>query len=288
LIVTGSDVARVGAAWMAWSVQFGAAPVRVTCVAPPFDRAGLDARAVGEAVGRAWPGAAVDLAVDEDPIGATLRRLAVASTNAQEANAGPPLPPDDPRSSLLALTSRPGRAHQRFYVWVSLALVALSLGIGALAAGFWIEAARIGRTATHTSEERRAKFKELSIPGTYPPDQEFLVLQSEVAKLQRQSAPPENADPAMPVLEELETLSLVLGSEEIEVDEVLLDSRFATNRVVVRVADLATAEALLKSLNQIGGSKLVDWQAPSSYQTVEKKLKGIFTAKWADSGRASQ
>lgn len=285
VIVSAPDIARVGAAWMSWSVQFSAAPARVTCITPPLERAGLDARALGETLGRAWPGAAIDLAVDEDPIGATLRRLAVASTNAQEANAGPALSPDDPRASLLSLTRRPGRAHQRLYLWASMALVALALGVGALAAGFWIEAARVGRSATQTSDTWRNKFKELAIAGTFPPGGEFLALQTEVSRLTRQSAPPENADPAMPVLEELETLSLVLGSEEIEVDEILLDSRFATNRVVVRVADLATAESVLKSLNSIAGSRLVDWQAPSSYPSVDKKLKGVFTAKWADSAK---
>jgi hypothetical protein len=136
--VSRSDTGRVIGEWLAWSVQTGVAPTRVVCVGPAnVVCAGLSddlpgamgVGAVGSTLARDWPGAAGAGVVEDDPLGATLARLA----NAGPLSAGPPRATADPRVVLTALASRPGRAARGAYRWIAAALLVLAGLIGVLA-----------------------------------------------------------------------------------------------------------------------------------------------------------
>lgn len=144
LEVTRADVGRVSADWLAWGMELGVAPSRVVCLGPArLTTAGLDSdlpvtsgvAALGEALARSWPGAAVVANVDDDPVGATLRQL-IEVNDDRPAGMG----------ELEELTSRPGRASKRMFQWLALALVCAAVVIGAL--GF-----RFSRGAASTQEQ---------------------------------------------------------------------------------------------------------------------------------------
>lgn len=286
--VSASDLSRLAAEWLSWSAQLGAAPARVTCIIPRADPAegALDAREIGETLGRAWPGALVDLAVDDDPIGATLRRLAVAGSAAQDSGQIAPLSPEDPTASLVALTHRPGRAHFRLYLWAALTLIVLAGGIAALAAQTWIQASRIRLVKEKTSEQWRTAFQGLKLPDQLLPGTELLVLRSELTRLDNERRPVAATEPAMPVLQELETLSFVIGYPGASLDEILLESRVIRPRVVCQVDSIAEGELLFTALKQIDGSNVTGWSAAFSPRQASGKFRCTFSGSWAATPRA--
>lgn len=280
VVVGPGDLSRLAAAWLSWSAQLGCAPVRVTCVVPETvpGEGSLDPRGIGEALTRAWPGTTVDLAVDNDPIGATLRRLAVAGSASQDAGEAT-LSPEDPASSLVNLTQRPGRAHFRLYLWSASTLVAAAIGISAAAIMIWSSALQARRAAIATREQWLTAFQTLKPPGEVYPGQEIPALKAELARVEIATHPVMAAEPAMPVLQELETLSYVLGFEGVHLDEITLDSRLVKPRIVCQVASIPDGEALFGAIKQISGSNVIGWTP--SYTLMGGKTKCVFQGSWA-------
>jgi hypothetical protein len=123
LHVSRQDVARLATDWLSWTAQLGMAPRRVLCLTPETDPGELDPAGLARALSEAMPDASVDLATMPDPVGATLARLVDLPPSV--------LPrPSEPRSSLVALSHRRGRAHKALYRWSSLALIAMAVGSG--------------------------------------------------------------------------------------------------------------------------------------------------------------
>lgn len=144
------EAGRLALDWLAFAAQTGVNPERIIAFGAPVaagqnGQAGSEASVAGgagqigsiaHALGRVWPGATVDAATDEDPIGSTLRRLSseAASPEAMQA---------DPRAALASLTLRPGRLDRRVFRWTAAAILAASLGVALLG---W----QLGRAAAET------------------------------------------------------------------------------------------------------------------------------------------
>lgn len=287
--LTKSDASRLAAEWLAWSVQLGLAPARVVCVLPDElstdgtdpDTAALDAAGFGAALAAAWPQTTIDLAVVEDPIGATLARLAAAATVAQDTGSShATFAPADPRQSLVQLAHRPGRSHFRLHLWSALAVCVLSAGLGAWAWQFQLASSAATAASRKASTQWRELFKQLNLPGPIMPGTELAVLRTEIAKRELNNRPIKSDDPEMPILQELETLSLVLSSEDIELVDLTLDSRAITRpRVVVLVPTIELAEQLGTALKQIAGSNLTGW-TPEFATQAGGKIRATYLASW--------
>lgn len=136
---TESDTGRLVLDWLSWSAQLGHCPQRVACVgpAPAADStAGMpDPALIGRSLGAAWPGAAIAVGTHDDPIGATLHRLLeISARDTARASDGPEVAEgsDDPRASLIGLSSRPGRADRSMYTWMAIGIVVAAAAVAAI------------------------------------------------------------------------------------------------------------------------------------------------------------
>jgi hypothetical protein len=285
VLLTAQDVARLSSDWLSWSVQLGAAPVRVVCVGPRLsgesDAAeALSPAAMGEAITASWPGATVDLAVHEDPIGATLKRLAGASLGESAADA---------RRQMLALTQRPGRAHRSLYRWTALCVLA---GAGLCAAVAWQAFSAAGRARAAGDQARTeaaTKVTQLA-PPTNEMQRDLMAsapgeyLAGQIQSKRSAMNPSSGLPPAEPIMTELETLSYVLGVQGIEIDEITLASSTGA-MVYVSVPDTATGEFLRSSLEEIGTSH-INWrtQFNSGPGSRPGKQSVTFMGMWKNAG----
>jgi hypothetical protein len=240
-----TEVGRLTTDWLAWSVQLGAAPARVVCIAPATgvedDPDDLTPAGIGSALGRAWPGATVDLAVQDDPIGATLGRLVDGSE-----------PAADPRWELMLLTHRPGRAHRSLYRWAAACILAAAIGTG----GIGWKAYSAASDANADAADARAKMTEV-IGQAAPPATPMQMAELKAKPRSyiqdrlraRQQAANPGLEPPRPILAELETLSYVLGTRQVEIEDISLMPHGVT--IYVRVPDTATAEMLKASLDSV-------------------------------------
>ena len=287
--VRRADTARLAAEWMAWSAQLAMAPSRLTCVTPELwagEDAGdgaLDAAGLGVALGRALPGATVDLAVDSDPVGTTLRRVAAGAEASAEAGAIDASSRVEGSTSLVDLSRRPGQSHFRLHLWAALAIAMGAAGVGALAWKFRAEAAGYREAARRTATQARDLFQGANLGPAYP-GKELETVMSKVATLEQATKPIKATEAAMPVLAELETLSLVLGIPDIEIESIALDSRLS-NRIIVTVPTLEEGEALLGALRSVSGSRLSDWSANCAPPGANGKSKCTCSASWSAEAR---
>jgi hypothetical protein len=278
LAVTESDIARLSADWLAWSVQLGVAPDRVICLLPQ-DATQIETdhglEPTVRLLSKRWGDITIDAAVYEDPVGATLLRV-IAKEQDRGTLAG------DPRAGLTLLSHRPTRAHQRLYMWAAGAvmLVALALGIGA-----WRIHAAAATSRVAAAEFKRkieALVQEVHPPARISPLGVSMALRQELSKLQKEFAPPDKPDPTQPILEELDALSSVLGVPDIELTEITLTNTAVSVKVVT--PDLPTAELVLEALRNVGGSHVSTWtqqfaQAPNQKEST--KVNATFTGLWA-------
>lgn len=252
------EASRLAAEWLSWSVQIGEAPRRVVCVTPPRDDAA--AGDFGEALAGAWAGSSVALVVQDDPIGATLSKLAASL----EATPPPTEQPADPCATLTDLTLRPGRKHRGMHMWQALFVTAASALIGVVA---WqardaaVEKQRAARVieAKWRDEVGRIFPDALKIvPGGLGPEKS---LQEEIKRREKDLLPPDRAEIsrelARPVLEEFETLSLVIASNDYKIDAFDVSSAGVT--ITVQCNTNPQADAFEVALNRIGGSHIERW-----------------------------
>lgn len=246
-----ADIGRLTADWLAWATQLGCAPARIICLgAGPGESGGLTPSGIGEALGRAWPGATVDLAVIDDPVGATLLRLA-------ETAAGSAGVPTDAgaRSSMVVLSHRPGRSHRSMYRWAAGLLLA---GAGALGAIAWqaYRAADSAAAEAEASRELTEKAIVEALPEAANSPLGRRLLAAKVEELRRERGPVNGLDPTRPILGELDALSMVLGDPTIEIEDISLRPDIVLVTVLVPSGPEGTklAEGLSVDLNRIQGS----------------------------------
>lgn len=268
-----SHAARLSAEWLSWSAQTGAAPGRVVLLSP--DRhAGLSPAELASGLVKAWPGAVIDVITDEDPVTLTLRRT---------------LEDDGPSSSdqaIAALSTRPGRAHRSMYTWLALAIVGLAAGALAVAVMSWRTAgdARARADAIRTST-RTAALDHYNDPLATAAGI-IITLRDELATLENQDAPAATNE-FMPVMQELETVSLVIasviasspGSEFLSIS---IDNLSGLQQLRMRFPDIGTFEDFRNALNDAGTSRLI-WEPTSATEVAGSNpviYEASFRARW--------
>ncbi len=273
-ILSAEVAARISTEWLAWSAQVGVSPQRVICIATEGD---TSASAFGAALTQAWPGAAVDLQFDEDPILATLQRAA----RVLEDQAGAITP-------LQGLDSRPGRLHRSMYSWIAIAIVVCAAAISALAFKFSRDAANYRSQADSIKEQWQGIVKETMPAAMTSPYGEIDALQQEVTKREHSLKPPEKAEPTYPVMEALEVISMVLSTSNVQLDDVLLDTQISKVTVKVTLPTTATeeGEALLAALRAIENPYISSWDV--DFKSIGGRTQATFTGPWSDMVKAGR
>lgn len=284
-VPTSSDASRLTSDWMAWSAQLGLVPRRVICIAADDpvgtgeDSASYHAGQFGAKLTGSWPGAGVDLVLDVDPIGATLKRLAVLIADAD--------PDDNAIAGIEALAHRPGRVHRGAHTWLAVALAAAALLFGGIA--FMLRSSAnnlreltLAKNAEWSEKVRKAFPEIMKLSGN-------VVIEDELQKrLDRHIAERSRTkqEPTRPIIQELETLSLALADPEVELESISFSSGANSSVIVnVLVPDIKAGESVFKSISSIRGSNIESWSTPS-FTPAGPKVKGGFTGKWKPPGAA--
>ena len=274
-VLLGSDEAsRLTAEWLSWSVQMSAAPSRVVCLTPE----GVAAGEFGRDLTRLWPGASVDVAVQTDAIGLTLRRFA----DRLESQATPDGASEDAGSMLMGLSQRPGRATRRAHLWIAGAVAGLA-GLG-FVASWKLSSAAAERRATAAAWETQWRdtisevFPDALRPVPRVSPQQLLA--DEIRRKERELLPVEQPEKTMPVMQELETISMVVGNGIFGLDRISLDTRRI--EVVTIARTTKDAEDLLEALRRIGGSHAVEWtmRLRDRRDGTETLIEGRYEAQW--------
>jgi hypothetical protein len=216
--VSASDTGRLTAEWLAWAAQLGGVPSRILCIgpelAPDGDPEQLSAAAFGRRLTEGWPGASVDLVVTEDPVGATLRRVAEIQ---DEGSA--------PAEGLAGLSHRPGRAHRSLYRWAAVAVMALSAVMVGLTYRAYDASAELRADAAEVARHRQGLMAE-HVPQFAGDSFAHQLLADEVEKARRQDVQLPVAHRPKPVLQELERIALILMEADpqvVQIREISLD-----------------------------------------------------------------
>lgn len=255
-LVRGEDIARLGAEWLAWSLQLGVAPSRVVIVGEPSE-GGLSAADLGRTISERWHDATIDFVREQDPVGATLARLADREPASQKG--------------ISELANRPGRAHKAMYRWTA---AALFCGAGVLGVLAWRILASAGTfqdqagTVSRSYAELCAE-EGLALP-TAIPDLDILIKQAS-----KPAIDPSKVFPTVPVLQELEALSFVLGNDQLTLRELTINPISLTLKV--EVAQTEMYEALSQSIRSVSGST-VEWR--DTLNPRQTTVEATFSGSW--------
>jgi hypothetical protein len=274
VVYSQDDAARLTVEWLSWAAQVGQAPSRVVCIVPEQGQAGP----FGRAVGQAWNGATVDVVVRPDPVGDTLARAAGIIENTPKPT------DDDPQLALVELSSRPGRSHRRLFMWWSAAVMAAAAALGFL--GWQLqrhaeESREAAATWTQQQNEAIAQVMPGAKAGVGPDQSVYNQLKNEVSKREKALAAPGRNDVAVPILQELETISLVVGNNNFELSELELDGRRV--QVTIMTNSTGEAEAVVEAFKRVSGSNVVDWTQSLSNRNVGEtvRVRGQYTGRWS-------
>lgn len=249
------DVARLTTDWLSWAAQLGAAPTRITCVAPPLaidSDDTLDAAGLGRSLAAAWPSAGLDMVVHEDPIGATLRRLAGASVGDHAAGA----------PSMLPLTRRPARVHRAMHIWLAVAIVAVAAVFAALGIRLDRSASRLSSAAETIRQETRSEVEAIDPQIAASP---LMMRELQIAVDEARTRVDRTASPVAtkPVMQELLTVAMILsGFADAGVEVEKIDINHIAGRMDVLVPQTSegtfAAEQLEQSLRAVRAA--LAWQ----------------------------
>lgn len=229
LEVSRHEIGRLITEWLAWSAQLGVAPSSLACAGPSCITVGglgedlpqvPGIAAVGHALGAAWSGATVQAAVDEDPIGSVLRRLLedVRDHGALPTADARGVPVLDPRTTLLDLSQRPGRASRTYYRWAAATLAAGAVGVAALGYRMERSAAAIREQIDLTRSERVQLLDQIKDMVKVPADDPDPVrrLMAERTRLEQFA---EKITPERPVLAEFGRVMRALAAVQATMPE---------------------------------------------------------------------
>lgn len=259
-----AEISRLSMDFTSWSMQLGVAPKRLVAVAPHHV-----ARPLMDGLSRAWPGSAGTVAADEDPIGATLSRLA----GALERTPIPQSTLPDPAAELVSLASRPGKAHRQMYRWLALlaTIVAGVLGVWAWQAKSRAAAANAEakQVILDTTDAITKEFPEFSSSTA----SKVKLVDDAISRVRKQLTIPKGPRPALPILQELENITLVLASGNFSLERLEVYSTYAT--VWVSADTLPAVEPVPNALRSIAGSQIVWGQ-----ETISEERKGAAGKKF--------
>lgn len=285
---TSSEAGRLVMDWLAWSVQLGHCPKRVICLATPTltDGAVDGAGALGRKLAAAWPGATVDAGTYDDPISATIARLAGLGsdedTNASGAMAASPATAAarnmSARSVLMPLSSRAGRADRSKYRWLAAIILMGAIAVGGL--GWQLgKAAQAAEDAAKTAgNDRFNKLKELEsiIPGLSQDRDAKGTLETRVQKLREEAA---KIRAPRPVVEETLRLIKALGSaKDVKLTEFDCNAMFNAKAVLI-VPDAETGPTILERLREIPGVLPWSGTVPASFSSSSQRSY-VLTGIW--------
>lgn len=192
---TGDEAGRLVMDWLSWSAQLGHCPQRVACIGPAPTRdaavAPPDPAMIGQALGSAWPGATVGVAVHADPVGATLQRMvgiaAAPAPEREDAATGG----DDPRAALIGLSARPGRADRSMYTWMAFGVAAGAILVGALGWQLHHAGGSAQEAIAKANLDRKEALESLEpdIPGItlYTPNDARAAIEGKIEELRKQA-----------------------------------------------------------------------------------------------------
>ncbi len=266
------SLARLNSDWLAWSGQLGTAPRRVVFIAPRGADDDISAQTIRDGLSRALPQATVDLALVEDPLGETCRRVAGYRGEAIS-------PPSDPSRSLVSLANRPSRVHRGMHRWLAVGLLVLAV-LAAVGASALFEQASAYRASAKTVRDEQMRVYQSTSPPE-PASGQTAVFKLEEMVLAAETALKDGGEipPPRPILEELDTLLFVLSlyyNQGLEL-EFLEFGGFLSNRVVVSVEETSVYEELIRSLNNMDSA--IDWAAPNQ-RTVRNRIEVTLTGGW--------
>lgn len=271
------EASRLATEWLAWSMQLGVTPNRVVCVLPKGTSEDGSAARFGSALTKAWPGATGDAGFFEDPIGATLGRLATA-LEATPATRGLVALPGE---ALVELSARPGGAHRSMYTWLAGVVLVASVVMGVVAWQAGRSAERLNQAAKVWADKGvEAATSALGRSTVDPLD----ALRTEVRVRERELVPPPRAVPAEPVLEEIETITMVIANEDITLESLDLSSGDLV-RMTLTAPKVATLEKVTEALRRISGSHVNAWDANYREYTDSKGAQAVratYSATWQD------
>jgi len=259
-VLRAQSIARLRSDWLAWSVQLATAPTRAVLITPNLAEEGESALSRGELsehLARALPGASVDVAFVEDPVGETCARVAGLRGDAI-------CPPDDPTRSLPALIQRPGRAHRAMYRWASLTLLVIAIA-GGLVSMVLFDHARHAREAAARFRNEQVRLYT-QIPDTEPASgmRAVLALQDMIDARRRELDEGTGLAPPRPIMRELDTILFTLSLyPEVELKDLDLDQG-VLSKLVVAVPDTRTYTELKQSLANMDTSLVLTSDNPVS------------------------
>lgn len=275
---TTEDAGRLSMDWLAWSAQLGHCPRRVVCLSVPnLQAGGRGPQGLLAMLGRAWPGATIDGAIHDDPIGATLGRLAGLGNDA-EAEYSPATRADAsalplsarPREALVGLSARPGRADRRMYQWIGASLCAGAALIAALGYQVYrsLDEAQARLVSAKNEYQEIIKGTEKFAANIIAEPKKEEALEDALRRMREQA---KTIKPPRPVLEEavrlIEALSKVAvdpatGVETPRPQLTEVDFSFIAAKVVLQVPDAQTGPTVLENL--LGTAGVLAWEGSSS------------------------
>ncbi len=251
-----AEASRLCVDWLGWSAQLGVNPDRIVYVGPPS--ADGPGPAFAQAIGQRWPGAFVDAATDEDPVGTTLART---RTSVPWADAD--LAVADGRRALVDLSQRPGRAHRSYYHWIAGAVAAAAVVVAALG---WKMRSAAGEAqaqldAFKATRTEALKSLEARIPGLSSQPDPVGRIRGFINELRARA---ERVRPEVPLMDEFQRIVSALADAS-GAKVTLIDLTNVTAMVKLNVPDADTGPRVTDKINQLPGQ--LDWTGASSGAT---------------------
>jgi len=281
-LLTPEVAGRVVADWLAWSVQVGCTPSRVICITPeaPAKEGTITHAEFGRRLGEAWPGASVDVAVHDDPIGVTLERL---------LEDAPDTPESDPTTALVGLSTRPARAHRGMYYGAAVVLTAMALVSLGVSIKLWRAAGGVAERVPQVEADTRAMLE--SIDSRLASDLDPLrALSSRITARRQELSAAATFTRPRPILEELDTIAIVLDSnldqpgwEGTRINQINLTS--LVGRLEFLVPSTAIGEQLAQAMRNIeSGIRWNEVRFENAPRGDATWTKTTLTGAWIEGG----
>jgi hypothetical protein len=161
------------------------------------------------------------------------------------------------------------------YRWAGAALILGAAAVGWTAMTLYAQGSKTASEAKRVRSEMVGEIMKLQPPITdlRLPTAE---LQARLSRLVSRTGPMQ-VTPTKPVLEELETISFVLGMTGIEIDSIQLTHTLV--KVKIRTKDLSLAEQINEALRSIEGSHL-QWRPQPELSNRGEQIEATFSAVW--------
>lgn len=277
-----STIARLSLDWLSWAAQMGDTPQRIMIIGPDVD-------ALAERLEESWPDARVERVENDDAVGATLSRVEArlnagdsGSASGRASGGEPVYSDDDPRESMVALSRRRGRAHQRLYTGVGATCALLAVGIGALGWRAREHAAALRREVASARESSKDMVAEVA-PGVgegASPRMAALSALEAMRKEQPTFSDPPTARPIMDEASRLLTIMSDLSSRGLQFDEMVLHEGLPS--AAMTTPDFETGEEVSARLRAAPGR--IRWDV--QFETRNGNLyKYRLTGQWTEETR---